>query len=75
LSVATAAALGGKEDAKTTEFGDICGRFYVVTHVIFETGSDELRELESKVYVASGRFILEHDKPVIVEYKISEVAL
>lgn len=63
-----AAVLGGKPDAKTTEFGDC------FTHVLFETGSDALRELESKVYVGSGRFIVESGKPVIVEYKISEVA-
>lgn len=42
--------------------------------MLFETGSDALRELESKVYVGSGRFIVEAGKPVIVEYKISEVA-
>jgi len=46
----------------------------IVTHVLFETGSDQLRELERKVYVGSGRFIVETGKPVIVEYKISEVA-
>lgn len=46
-----------------------------VTHVKFETGSAELKQLESKVYVGSGRFILEKDMPVIVEYKISELTL
>ncbi|PBP18659.1 hypothetical protein BUE80_DR010548 [Diplocarpon rosae] len=45
-----------------------------VTHVLFETGSNELRGLEQKVYVASGRFVLEPGKPVVVEYKISEVS-
>lgn len=39
----------------------------------FETGSDALKEIEHKTYVASGRFILEAGKPVTVEYKISEV--
>lgn len=47
---------------------------HVVTHVIFETGSDELRALEQKIYVASGRFVVEAGKPTVVEYKISEVA-
>jgi len=42
--------------------------------VLFETGSDELRALEHHVYVAAGRFIMESGKPIVVEYKISEVA-
>jgi len=62
-----AAVLGGSPDAKTTDFGD------AFTHVSFETGSDDLRALEEKVYVASGRFIVEAGKPPVVEYKISEV--
>ena len=45
----------------------------LVTHVKFETGSEELRALEHKVYVASGRFVVEHGKLLVVEYKISEV--
>jgi len=68
LSEPTAKVLGGKEDAKTTEFGD------AITHVLFETGNEELKELEQKIYVASGRFVLDEGKPVIVEYKVSEVA-
>jgi hypothetical protein len=42
--------------------------------VLFETGSEELRALEEKVYVASGRFIIEEGKGPVVEYLISEVA-
>lgn len=60
--------LMGANDAATTDFGE------AFTHVTFETGSEDLRELEHKVYVASGRFIIEAGKPVIVEYKISEVS-
>lgn len=60
--------LGGAPDAKTTDFGE------VFTHVSFETGSDALKEIEEKVYVSAGRFILEEGKPAMVEYKISEVA-
>lgn len=45
-----------------------------VTHVRFETGSDELRALEEHVYVASGRFVVEKGKNLVVEYKISQVA-
>lgn len=44
-----------------------------VTHVVFETGSEKLKEMELKIYVASGRFIIEGEKTT-VEYKISEVA-
>lgn len=40
----------------------------------FETGSEELRILEQKIYVASGRFIIEAGKSPVVEYLISEVA-
>jgi Protein of unknown function (DUF3237) len=43
----------------------------VVTHVLFETGSDELKLMEQKVYVASGRFIIETGKPPVVEYVIT----
>ncbi len=45
----------------------------LVTRVIFETGAPELEAIQHKVYVGSGRFIIEAGKPVIVEYKISEV--
>lgn len=40
---------------------------------MFETGVNGLKVLEDKVFVASGRFVLEEGKPVVVEYKISEV--
>lgn len=58
----------GDADAATSDFGGI------FTHVVFETGTPGLKALEGKVYVGSGRFILEPGKPVTVEYKISEVA-
>jgi len=67
LTPAIGAVLSGAADAKSTEFGD------VVTHILFETGSDELRAMEEKIYVGSGRFIYEKGQPVVVEYKISEV--
>lgn len=44
------------------------------TRVYFESGSKEFKDLENKVFVAAGRFILEEGKPVIVEYKVSEVS-
>ncbi|TLD25140.1 hypothetical protein PspLS_05510 [Pyricularia sp. CBS 133598] len=60
--------LAGSPEAKTTEFGE------VFTQVSFECDNAALRAMSEKVYVGSGRFILEEGKPVIVEYKISEVA-
>lgn len=46
----------------------------LVSIVEFEVGSKELAALEEKVYVGSGRFVIEPGKPTIVEYKVSEVA-
>jgi hypothetical protein len=42
--------------------------------VEFETGNEKLASLHEKIYVGAGRFILEPGKPVIVEYKVSEVS-
>lgn len=58
-------------------WSNVCARVCVqpVTHVKFETGHPELKVLENKVFVGSGRFILDAGKPVTVEYKISEVSL
>ena len=39
----------------------------------FETGVDKLKELEQGIFVGAGRFIFEHGKPIVVEYKISQV--
>ncbi|KAG7293097.1 hypothetical protein NEMBOFW57_003143 [Staphylotrichum longicolle] len=58
--------LRGEAGAATTGFGD--------AFVEFQTGSEELKAIEEKVYVGSGRFVLETGKPVIVEYKVSEVS-
>ncbi|GKT42009.1 uncharacterized protein ColSpa_02190 [Colletotrichum spaethianum] len=60
--------LKGLPGAKTTEFGD------AFTQANFETGHEALKEIQNKVYVGSGRFVVEEGKPVVVEYKISEVA-
>lgn len=40
-----------------------------------ETGSPELIELQHKTYTAAGRFVVEEGKPLVVEYKVSEVAI
>lgn len=88
LTEATGKVQNGSPDAKTTDFGDICELYFnfrkgsgkaneicAVTQMLFETGSEELKGLEGKIYVGSGRFILEKDKPTIAEYKISEVSV
>lgn len=59
--------LGGKPEAKTTDFGE------VFCNITFESSDPALKPLNDKVYVGSGRFIIEQGKPVLVEYKISEV--
>ncbi|KAK1769963.1 hypothetical protein QBC33DRAFT_529735 [Phialemonium atrogriseum] len=68
LRGAAGKVLRGEQDAKTSDFGD------AFAHVSLETGSAELKRLENRVYVASGRFVLDPGQPVIVEYKVSEVA-
>jgi hypothetical protein len=44
-----------------------------VVHVRFETEYPALGSIENKMFVGSGRFIVEENHPIIVEYKISEV--
>ncbi|CAK7225583.1 hypothetical protein SCUCBS95973_005915 [Sporothrix curviconia] len=61
--------LTGAADAATTAQGN------AFTHVSFETGHPSLKELENRLYVAAGRFVVEQGQPVIVEYKISEVTV
>jgi len=46
----------------------------LVTHVSFETGDETLKEIQHKVYVGSGRFIVNEGQPLVVEYKISEIS-
>lgn len=60
--------LRGDADAATTNFGN------VFAQPVFETGTPAFQALENKTFVQSGRFIIEQGKPVVVEYKISEVA-
>ncbi|KAH7163055.1 hypothetical protein B0J13DRAFT_28031 [Dactylonectria estremocensis] len=57
----------GDVNATTTGFGN------AFVQVRFETDSPGLKSLEDKLYVGSGRFIVEENEPIIVEYKISEV--
>ncbi|KAL8678489.1 MAG: hypothetical protein Q9186_005159 [Xanthomendoza sp. 1 TL-2023] len=68
ITPAVGAVLSGSPEAKTTEFG---GSFI---HMTFETGDEALKELETGVFVGAGRFVVEKDRPVTVEYRISKVA-
>lgn len=67
LTDAIKLVLGGKPEAKTTDFG------HVFTNITLESSDPAIKALNDKVYVGSGRFIVEQGKPVLVEYKISEV--
>ena len=48
--------------------------YKTVVQIRFETEDPSLQAIEDKMYVGSGRFIVEDGEPVVVEYKISEVA-
>ncbi|KAL8942236.1 MAG: hypothetical protein Q9211_001480 [Gyalolechia sp. 1 TL-2023] len=61
--------LSGSPEAKSTEFGD------AFIHLTFETGDEKLKELETGVFVASGRFVVEEGKPTTVEYRVSKVVV
>ena len=78
------AILSGRPDAKSTDFGDACMlcRFLrglnlltlsTVIHLVFETGSETYRALETGVYVGAGRFVVGKDRPVFVEYKVCRI--
>ncbi|EWZ50950.1 hypothetical protein BFJ63_vAg6537 [Fusarium oxysporum f. sp. narcissi] len=58
----------GDTNATTTGFGN------AFVQIRFETDAPGLKLLQDKLYVGSGRFVIEEDRPVIVEYKISEVS-
>ncbi|CCX30645.1 hypothetical protein FPQ18DRAFT_342458 [Pyronema domesticum] len=58
--------LSGAPDAKTCEFGNI------LSVPAFQTGDEKYKELENKVFVASGRFVIDSEGTK-VEYAVSEV--
>ncbi|KAJ4271873.1 hypothetical protein NW762_000582 [Fusarium torreyae] len=58
----------GDANATTTGFGN------AFVQVRFETDAPGLKLLQDKLYVGSGRFVIEEDQPIIVEYKISEIS-
>ncbi|KAI4125977.1 MAG: hypothetical protein LQ347_005158 [Umbilicaria vellea] len=61
------AILGGSPDAKTTPFGNS------FVEMRFETGDEKFKELETSTFVGAGHFIVEKDKPIVAEYKLSKV--
>ena len=44
----------------------------LVIEMKFETGDEKLKDLETRVFIGAGRFVVEQGKPVVVEYKISK---
>jgi hypothetical protein len=78
------AILSGRPDAKSTDFGDACKlrRFLgglnlltlsTVIHLVFETGSETYKVLETGVYVGAGRFVVRKDRSFFVEYKVCRI--
>lgn len=45
----------------------------IVVEMRFETGDEKFKELETGTFVGAGHFVIEKDKPIVVEYKISRV--
>jgi len=43
-----------------------------VIEIRFETGDENLKALEMGTFVGAGRFVVEKDRPVVVEYKVSK---
>jgi hypothetical protein len=46
---------------------------FIASHATFSSGDPRFAELDKKLYVGSGRFVLEEGKDTVVEYKLSEV--
>lgn len=41
----------------------------------FETGDKRFKALEDGVFVGAGRFVVEKDRPVIAEYRVSQAVV
>ncbi|KAH8426004.1 uncharacterized protein LDX57_003745 [Aspergillus melleus] len=67
LTAVEQAVFAGTADEGSTSFGN------AFTHFTFETGDDRYKQLEHGVFVAQGRFIVQKDKSVVVEYRVSQV--
>ncbi|KAH8886609.1 hypothetical protein GQ53DRAFT_769178 [Thozetella sp. PMI_491] len=59
--------LMGDPNAKTTSYGS------AFTHITFETGAEELKELEHGLFVGSAHFVVKEGGGYLVETKISKV--
>ncbi|OJJ49763.1 hypothetical protein ASPZODRAFT_58823 [Penicilliopsis zonata CBS 506.65] len=67
LGPAEAAVFAGTASDGATPFGNS------FTHFTFETGDERYKELETRVFVGQGHFIIETGKPTIVEYTVGQV--
>jgi hypothetical protein len=61
------AIYSGSPDAETTSYGNS------LTHIIFETGSESLKELEHSLFIGSAHFVVEENGKFLIETKISRV--
>ncbi|KAL8903706.1 MAG: hypothetical protein Q9207_003750 [Kuettlingeria erythrocarpa] len=57
------------------EAGQILTPGEPVVHFTFETGDEKLKALENGMFVGAGRFVLEKERPVTVEYRVSKVIM
>ncbi|GFF84542.1 hypothetical protein IFM47457_06510 [Aspergillus lentulus] len=69
MGPAEQAVFSGKADDGATAFGNS------FTHFTFETGDERYKEFENRVFVGQGRFRVEKGKPIVVEYKVSQVVV
>ncbi|KAF7194345.1 hypothetical protein HII31_04378 [Pseudocercospora fuligena] len=63
------AAVMGTEKARTTRYGD----HELFATPIMETGDENWKWIESAVWVAEGRFEVEEDGTVAIEYEVYKV--
>ncbi|GAD98354.1 conserved hypothetical protein [Paecilomyces variotii No. 5] len=63
VTEAEAAVFSGKAADGPTPWGNL------FTNITFEAGDERYKSLEGRVFVGQGRFIIQKDKPGVVEYK------
>lgn len=85
LGPAEVAVFSGTAEDGVTPFGNSFTHFTfeVRTHrgyITFpqgltelQTGDERYKEFENRVFVGQGRFRIEKGKPIVVEYKVSQV--
>ncbi|OAL71278.1 hypothetical protein A7D00_4178 [Trichophyton violaceum] len=68
------AILTGREEAASTQFGNIFTTLkFEVNRNLSQSGDADHAALENGIFVASGRFIYEKGQKPIVDYKVSQV--